>query len=527
MTSLPPGARVRHATWGEGTVERGLAPGLVLVRFDSGRRLPLIERNLSRVEAPAAPAEPEPALFAPAPAPPVQASPTPPAAASADRGSSSPDGSDSAEVALALSPSQRLSAEQVRSRQALEALRVGIVPEGRVQQVTVGRDEEMAAITEAIGSLRERQGEVLFFRERNGGGKSHMLTLAGEIALRRNCVVMRADLEAARPEFPKEVYRRFASNVRLPGDPAQYAVRDLLERAADKGVSWADFQDVPPLAQALRVASRWSTRTADDWSALWAWIEGEEIPAATVREAIQEKALQALPSTRTSANVYCNLLNGFARLAQAMGYEGLVLLIDEAERIHLTSGPVAEEYAEGFLAGLAYLALGQRAPYAEADLPASTRRLKEPLPFRPYDAPVLLVVGFTTMHHQGLPLRDDRLPEAYADDHVFDLQPVSKDDLRELFARIAEQLHAGAYGYPLPTALADATRLPPAVSGFLDLLHARMTASAPISIRVVVQSMVDVLDLAWWTTRSSGAPTAEGILANVERFAEEYATTRE
>jgi hypothetical protein len=115
-------------------------------------------------------------------------------------------------------------------RQALEALRLGVVPAHGLEALTVGRDKEATLIKELISTS---QG-MLLLSGGYGSGKTHLIELAESTALASNTLVARVtfDPEEIPPSHPMRIYRVLASELKYPGGSAR-GLLPLLEKVAD------------------------------------------------------------------------------------------------------------------------------------------------------------------------------------------------------------------------------------------------------------------------------------------------------
>src|SRR5262245_12089670 len=69
---------------------------------------------------------------------------------------------------------------------AIEQLRFGVPPSHRARQFTVGRDSQIEAL---ISSLDNEHQRSLLVHANYGAGKSHLLRVLREIALKRDFIV--------------------------------------------------------------------------------------------------------------------------------------------------------------------------------------------------------------------------------------------------------------------------------------------------------------------------------------------------
>lgn len=171
---------------------------------------------------------------------------------------------------------------------AMEELRKGIPPVGLVEHFTVGRQSEIAALQQ---HLVNDDSTVLLLKANYGSGKSHLLRLIREKALKLNCAVSYVALDAKsgiRFNRMDQVLGAILRSIELPGDRGGAGVRGLFDalcevadRECRKGKDnfWTrltksgcwEFSETlksPALFVALRA---WATRNSDaqDLAADW------------------------------------------------------------------------------------------------------------------------------------------------------------------------------------------------------------------------------------------------------------------
>ncbi len=376
-----PGDRVRHPIGGDGTL---------VAEADGGRRWIVVfdaTPSLQRIV-------PAHATRLLPPAPPVPVPAAPPAA-------SRPSPYD--EPAIAPGPVPVLSGPIADARQALEALRLGVVPAAALEAVTVARDAEIATLTH----LFRRESGMVLLAGAYGTGKTHLVEVAENRALQAGFLVARAtfDPEEVPPSHPLRLYRALARGLRYPDD-AGTGLGPLVERVADRrshrepeGAAFHRY--LGPAA--------WAVAHGDDVLAedLLAWVEGalpgshRELSADLKRFGWRGPALLALPDYRTFGQVMAHLLGGVAAWARDAGWRGLAVLLDEAEYLDQLES-TSREMATNVLRYLAFASVEPGAlPYGEGDVYRGGHAVHRALStvFRPAQ-PLAVVCAFTP--HPGI-----------------------------------------------------------------------------------------------------------------------------
>jgi|UniRef100_A0A7C3Z222 hypothetical protein len=231
----------------------------------------------------------------------------------------------------------------------------GTPPEFGVELFTIGLDKYLRVIEEEylLSLLKYRLSSFKVVVGNYGGGKTHFLYLVRNLAFRHNYACAYVPLSPVECPFDKLelVYKQIALNLSPP------LREEELLKPLPKGIeffikNWhSEFQSqttssesemTSPLAVSEYLKSLPTTEsssfanavksaffacaTGDDeaFSALIQWLKGEEIPKdVRVRYRISERI------EKTNA---FRMIRSLAQWICAIGYSGLVLLFDEAER---------------------------------------------------------------------------------------------------------------------------------------------------------------------------------------------------
>ncbi len=410
-----------------------------------------------------------------------------------------------------LDPAQRITASQGRdvAAQTLEAMRLGVVADAELTPYTVGRDAELAQIEADLDATGER-GAVRAFLADYGVGKTHLLELTQRRALQRGFLATTAVLgrDEVAPSHPKRVYRRLMHGLRYPDRPADEAagLGPLLERAAaspealsllglDAAVS-GDLADklAGGLHLYLSTAVSYTRGLAGtgrdrDRDLLIDWIEGHPTLSNSLifRRLAKLRGprsrIYSLQDFRPWARIYGYLLSGIAALARAVGYQGLVVLLDEAEFFSLLSKQ-NRDFARNLFKAWSWAAVGgDEAPFAADEVLTGGQGVQRTLPGRYGDGAGLYVVYAMTPSGDGV----DALAGAVPSEQMHTLTSLGDADYRELASRVCAY-YASAH----PDAAIDARlvgALGKVVSG---LVETRYLANP----RQAMKFLVEFLDIA-------------------------------
>lgn len=430
-----------------------------------------------------------------------------------------------------------------RARQTLEAIRLGVVPASDVAAYTVGRDDELSLIDVDLGEVAERGGAVRAFLGDYGVGKTHLLELLQQKALQRNYLVARAMLDAweTSASHPGRVYRALVRGLRYPERPYEEGagLGRLLQKAlatpgalarfgADRPASASLARDLEQgahlyLTPALRYAAALEARraTADGASlgerpvgaldpveaegggvsadlivdeamtTLVGWLEGQ----ATVSNQALEKALSrccggsqgklySLQDYRPWARIYAYLISGLSALAREVGYEGLVVVLDEAEFYAVLSDE-NRAHARRLFKALALASVGQEEgtlPFDAAELDPGGAGVQRALPARYGQHPGLVTVLAMTPHREGMSALRAALPWR----RIRELSALERGHYVSLATRVT-RLYTRAY----PSA-----RVPPQVIEPLgQVIHGLLSIGYIGNARQAVKFIVEFLDV--------------------------------
>ena len=368
------GGKIRHPDWGGGKVLGLLRGGRVIrVEFDEMAGTPWeIPREeleyptpeTSKVpeppEAPEASEVPEVPETLKIPEPPGDPSslqpkkrvpratrkkPTPPSQKNAKKADKAPVRQMDPQ---ATTPAMQDAQDAVNARQAIEALRLGVVPSTHLDTYTVGRDMELVVIYQDLKYAAQDGGFRVVLGD-YGTGKTHFLEMAEMLALGEGFLATRATLDSQEvlPNKPRRIFHQLARGIRYPDDPnlEPRGLRPLLEKAATdihlirrwSGKNRPDYH--PYLGPALFYAAVLPKieNHEDIFDHLLDWIEGSEVASNMDLDRVLRRVgagrsrLYALKDFRTVTHLYTLILGGVAELARQVGYKGLAIMVDEAE----------------------------------------------------------------------------------------------------------------------------------------------------------------------------------------------------
>jgi len=317
--------------------------------------------------------------------------------------------------------------------QALEALRLGVVPATAAAAMTVRRDNQIDAIHGLLGcgsGLRVVRGPY-------GSGKTHMLEVGSAEALAANWLVATAtfDPQDISPSHPIRIYGALIRGLRYPSGEVGSGLLPLLEKIpadADHLVGTRSHRWLSAALFAVHNAPDLVYRVLD-------LIEGQApLEAHTqVYQALRQRGyrgpkLYMLRDVRTIGQIVAYLLGGIASWAKEAGYQGLFLVLDEAEFVDRL-GSADRLLAKHMLSFLAMATLPEdKLAFDPEDLHRGGHEVHRRIPVRfTDDQPLAAITAFTPN-----PAIDEVLSQILKDDSPIELDVLGHSAAEELADRV-------------------------------------------------------------------------------------------
>lgn len=340
----------------------------------------------------------------------------------------------------------------------LEAMRLGVVPATDLEESTVGRDIEIDIVRQDLVQCREAGARRAFLGD-YGHGKSHMLELIEQIALKQNFLVSKVTLDHSdlSPSQPKRIYHAVMRNLIYPDRPdVLEGIQPLLDKAVQnedvlkkylvktdktRGVSRSVREQLTQGLHLYLTPALAYTRALNDPDHIkipaylgdpkaWArqakhllidWIEGH--PTQSNQDINDElnmihgrfPKIYSLLDYRPWAKIYGYILNGISQLAKDVGYAGLVIVIDEAEFYSLLSNQ-NRTYAKSLFQAWCHSVSANdqdSLPCSDNELLVGGYGIQRELPTRYSDTPGLYLVFAMTPNSDGIRVLQDALPPQF------------------------------------------------------------------------------------------------------------------
>ncbi|MEP7287028.1 MAG: BREX system ATP-binding domain-containing protein [Chloroflexota bacterium] len=374
--------------------------------------------------------------------------------------------------------------DQFRTRQALEALRMGIVPLENVRDLTIGLETERVSLQRALARSQEEGGDVMAVIADYGFGKSHFIELTAQNALEKNFIVASAslDLVEAPPGKAREIYKALVHTIQYP-DTDEQGLAPLMRAAVENPAVLQQFverkpiEDCPLSVALLALADCRSQTAYDD---IIAWISG----AVTTPSADARAYLSKPPKLYLNGEVarqYTYLLSAISVLAKMLGLSGLAVLIDESEHYSLLRAAQRGK-ADSFFKSLIYAAVGENNRRIDISTIPNHTRANYPITFA--SPSNLFFVFASTESENRMPIESWLAPsqQVRLDDRFL------KDDILK-FAKMVLRYHSVAYNYA-----PSADRYKSLLEN-VSVLLSRTLSQHRINLRQLIQLMVTICDL--------------------------------
>lgn len=359
-------------------------------------------------------------------------------------------------------------------RSIIETLRMGIVPEDRVQSFTFGRDAEITQLQEWLAA--EDDGARII-QGTYGTGKTHLLNYLRSYALKEGYAVAFVEMDSQEAPFsrPKRVYAQVAQSLvyRDAATGREARFRDLVRRAVYAGLT-RDHPYFSYLEESL----------ADD--AVWDWIMACEDAPRPPNVNGAYRGLPALYNHGTAANIYTNLLTGLGWFCQhpKLGLKGLLLIFDESETLFGYQTRDSSVKSFNFLDAL--LAVTDNDPSMLSIPPGgsfitSSHAWDIPFLYQPRSG-LKLALAFTNLSLYSAPTAFWGSPIATTVERIT-LQPLDNDALYHIFEKV-RGFYRQAYRF-------KSDSLP------LDMIFQRVLEQTEHygSLRMKIKGFVEALDL--------------------------------
>ena len=227
------------------------------------------------------------------------------------------------------------------ARHIIEALRSGVPSREVGEYFSESRPGMRAKIDAKLRAAREEnKSGGMIFKGRYGEGKTHMLHTAFNMAAENNMVVSMVALGKETPiEKPWVLYRRLMANTWLPGE-RQPGFREKLEEMTSGSSLLSELlaysaADLETNKLYFLLQAMTQTQDEEERAAFLADLEGDFVSPALIKRSyrrisgVPAKFTENFSKTKHWPDYYFFM----SRFFRMLGYDGWVILLDEAELI--------------------------------------------------------------------------------------------------------------------------------------------------------------------------------------------------
>lgn len=249
----------------------------------------------------------------------------------------------------------------------INSLSGGVVPRIGVQHITVGREAEIAAFTEALNDVKNGHSMVKFWIGDFGSGKSFMLHLMNTVATKQKFVVANADFTPDNRLYANDgkaliLYSAIMDNIAIQTKPEGGALPTLLDKWIEQIVSkTAQINNIPfseirdkkyhKLIEdnIMQTVNEVTETGGFDFGIVIikyyeGYIKGDELLRRSAlkwlkgeyRTKIEARQDLGVREIVNDLNYY-DMLKNFCRLFVSMGYSGFMINLDEAVNLYKIS----------------------------------------------------------------------------------------------------------------------------------------------------------------------------------------------
>ncbi len=388
----------------------------------------------------------------------------------------------------------------------INALGAGVVPRIGVEHIAVGREKELAVLSQDLDNVAQGGAAFRIVVGRYGSGKSFTLQLVRSQALEKGFLVADADLTPERRVAGANgsgvaTYRELIKNLSTKSRPDGGALSTVMERwIASIQTQVAEAHKIKPndtgfddkveakIREVVRdvadlvngfefanvIIAYWNGYRRDDdtqKAAALRWLRGEFATKTEARAALGVRVI-------IDDESWYDYLKLFARFAADIGYKGLLVILDEAVHLYKISVPIARQNNYDKLLAMFNDAMQGRVTHLATLIGGTPQFLEDPRRGLYSDPAWQRRTVTSRMVKSGV--QDISGP-------AIRLEPLSKADIQVLLQRLAE-VHA--------THHASSKKLSPQdIQGFLDVLVSRVGADALLTPGEIVRDLMTVLNI--------------------------------
>jgi hypothetical protein len=235
-----------------------------------------------------------------------------------------------------------LEANKVNAKRVLNALKYGVIPDAGLEPLSTGREKELAELEGCLKNVSEGNSAVKFISGEYGSGKSFLMSLFGQTAIRKGFLVSRVVISKSFGLYSLEgLYYNIMHNLSLHGAETRGTefeeIFDLwvggLKSYPDREKASEEIRKVihtlnnynSSFARAFLTYVK--ARIGNDTelsNAAASWIKGEKNIPAHLKLRFDVKGDMDRQNSM-------DFLKAFTSLVSLLGYKGILIAVDEIE----------------------------------------------------------------------------------------------------------------------------------------------------------------------------------------------------
>lgn len=246
-----------------------------------------------------------------------------------------------------LNEQYKASADKISLRRAYEAINLGVVPPdpSSLIEMTIAGDQMKDRVVSWLSDAKDEGLCKVVFGD-YGTGKSHYLRVVSCIARQMGWVtsLIEFDPKAADPAKPHLIYRALMSNLVFPhreDGAVSFGFMGLIKEIRENWDGVRDrplFKRSPWFKNAIETLLFYPHSEDQDYLDACAWLVGEGIDLRVIRKMASGAGKKAtniprMPKIKETADIYVYHLVVINDICRALGYKGLVIILDEAEHV--------------------------------------------------------------------------------------------------------------------------------------------------------------------------------------------------
>ena len=239
-----------------------------------------------------------------------------------------------------------------REKRIIESLRVGLIGEEGVTELTVGREKETKIINQWI---KEDDGSIIVIGP-YGMGKTHTNMYIQKTALNEGYGVAYVQVGNESPlHKPAKIFQTIFQNLKFQKNEVVLNIHEFIEEHIKESLKRELTENHftknhflrPVYNEAFCFFKEFNSIQSQHYRKIWQYLLGKNpIRPLGINYRIPNE------NFKTNANIYFNILGSISLAAKEIGFKGIILLFDELEKNDTESKSSWKEKGEEFMEAL-------------------------------------------------------------------------------------------------------------------------------------------------------------------------------